>query len=644
MEILNFKANSENFTLQLDDYIEPIDIPIKCPTITCIEGSGGYGVVLGIRGFDGAGYVSYVIKLIREKSTNPKDDGWGTEAKIYNILKNKPHMSDGTINFITSGIVKPKPAFEKLLNLLDLLYPKEKPRKSAYDKEGCFSFLVLEAGEYSLEDVIKYKSTKSPDKILWAAHEILFVTLCICDAMKNLKSLKIAHHDLKPANIIITKEGIKLGDFGVSIVFDGEIAKNYDRGTEGYIASELRSEEQKNRDTTYNPLLSDTYSVGVLIGELISGSTVDSTIDKFNVDWVTRMLKVNPRGRASLDAITTAIGKILYKKRSQKKNFEEAVKSCKASGLFSNDVRTFKLKLRADSRDPFACYALGKQEEHEERHIQALKFYFPAARLGLSSAINEINWIFAQKNEVHLSGLPSEKKLSETAAGIVYHENLDTAVAYNSIGQEYSMIGVFDKAIEFYEKALKISEVVLGKNHPYNAQLYRNIGNIYRSRKDNNKAEKCYSASDTIYHYLLGIKDNNKKNYKLDKSGYIQTPDQDVFSDKMIQIEAVAARMSEETHAGDDDDDVIVERSDKKSSIGSNFARFSELNNNLATKTDSIKKACLMLNIAVEKYNAKSTKKIIPDVAHVEKLVAEFIARAEDTEKVLLSVVKSLSN
>jgi NIMA (never in mitosis gene a)-related kinase len=38
----------------------------------------------------------------------------------------------------------------------------------------------------------------------------------ICSALAYLESKKIIHHDLKPANIFIYGDQIKIGDFGLS--------------------------------------------------------------------------------------------------------------------------------------------------------------------------------------------------------------------------------------------------------------------------------------------------------------------------------------------------------------------------------------------------------------------------------------------
>ena len=48
----------------------------------------------------------------------------------------------------------------------------------------------------------------------------------------------------------------------------------------------------------------------------------------------------------------------------------------------------------------------------------------------------------------------------------------DMATSYNNIGNAYCNRGDYDKALEFYQKALKIRFQVLGENHPDVAYSY----------------------------------------------------------------------------------------------------------------------------------------------------------------------------
>ena len=51
----------------------------------------------------------------------------------------------------------------------------------------------------------------------------------------------------------------------------------------------------------------------------------------------------------------------------------------------------------------------------------------------------------------------------------------DTAYSYNNIGSVYDNIGDYNKALEYYYKALKICEKILGKDHPNTKVVSENI-------------------------------------------------------------------------------------------------------------------------------------------------------------------------
>ncbi|MDR2637836.1 MAG: tetratricopeptide repeat protein, partial [Zoogloeaceae bacterium] len=53
------------------------------------------------------------------------------------------------------------------------------------------------------------------------------------------------------------------------------------------------------------------------------------------------------------------------------------------------------------------------------------------------------------------------------------------ATTYSDLGLASYKQGDYSKALEWYRKALDISEKVLGKEHPDMAVIYYNIGSVY---------------------------------------------------------------------------------------------------------------------------------------------------------------------
>ncbi len=83
-------------------------------------------------------------------------------------------------------------------------------------------------------------------------------------------------------------------------------------------------------------------------------------------------------------------------------------------------------------------------------------------------------------------------------------DNKEKSILYNNLAGLYRSQGDYQKAEEFYLKALKIREEVLGTNHPDTATTYNNLALLYRSQGDYQKAEEFYLKALKITEEILG--------------------------------------------------------------------------------------------------------------------------------------------
>ncbi len=106
---------------------------------------------------------------------------------------------------------------------------------------------------------------KTLDETELGDDEKLSVFCDIAEGLAHIHSRGIMHLDLKPANIFVTDNGAKIGDFGLaSALSEGMEAAS---GTAAYIAPELLK--------GYPPdMRADLYSLGVIAAELFSGENL----------------------------------------------------------------------------------------------------------------------------------------------------------------------------------------------------------------------------------------------------------------------------------------------------------------------------------------------------------------------------------
>ena len=186
------------------------------------------------------------------------------------------------------------------------------------DKEGNI-YLIMEYAEgKNLEDFIKnVNGLVVEDRICPLFEPIL-------DAVGYAHKKKILHCDIKPANVVITTEGVpKILDFGIAKIIknQGEEEKdNLIMGTPSYMSPEqVKGEHLDER--------SDIYSLGVLLHHMLTGNppydTTTLTEQQINTKVVEEPL---PRMRTFYKYVSDKVQKIVDKATA--KNPDDRYKSC----------------------------------------------------------------------------------------------------------------------------------------------------------------------------------------------------------------------------------------------------------------------------------------------------------------------------
>jgi tetratricopeptide (TPR) repeat protein len=80
----------------------------------------------------------------------------------------------------------------------------------------------------------------------------------------------------------------------------------------------------------------------------------------------------------------------------------------------------------------------------------------------------------------------------------------DVAASYTNIGNVYDSQGQYERALEYYQKGLEINIKVSGQDHPDVAASIKNIGIVYHNKGDRAAATEMYTKAYHIFLKVLG--------------------------------------------------------------------------------------------------------------------------------------------
>ena len=137
--------------------------------------------------------------------------------------------------------------------------------------------------------------------------------------------------------------------------------------------------------------------------------------------------------------------------------------------------------------------------------IKAIGYLKDAIRLDpeYGEAYNNIGLAYDRKGEYDRA-IEYYQKALKIDIKKLGQEHPDTAIDYNNIGSAYDSKGEYDRAIGHYQKALKIDIKKLGPEHPSVAIRYNNIGSAYDSKGEYDRAIEYYQKALKIGIKKLG--------------------------------------------------------------------------------------------------------------------------------------------
>jgi tetratricopeptide (TPR) repeat protein len=117
--------------------------------------------------------------------------------------------------------------------------------------------------------------------------------------------------------------------------------------------------------------------------------------------------------------------------------------------------------------------------------IKAIGYLKDAIRLDpdYGSAYNNIGLAYDSKGEYDRA-IGYYQKALKIGLEKLGPEHPNVAIRYNNIGSAYKHKGEYDRAIEYYQKALKIGIKRLGKNHPHTKIFQQNVNSVKQTGRN----------------------------------------------------------------------------------------------------------------------------------------------------------------
>ncbi|EAY17684.1 AGC family protein kinase [Trichomonas vaginalis G3] len=205
-------------------------------------------------------------------------------------------------NFVCKIISKKTQYENEVLALTTLDHPNIVRLYSHFEENGKY-YMILEYCEGGTpESLIKNKVRPIQNKIVNITKQLVRV-------FKYIHSKRIAHHDIKPSNILFDKYGrIKIADFGLSGYYSTN-ESHYNVGSYGYLAPEQRTSH------AFDPFLADIWSLGVTIYYMTCGLNpfikqknsykyiIPMFVERSLAEVISGTLEEDPLKRLSLDKI-----------------------------------------------------------------------------------------------------------------------------------------------------------------------------------------------------------------------------------------------------------------------------------------------------------------------------------------------------
>lgn len=223
-----------------------------------------------------------------------------------------------------------------------------------------------------------------------STRERLALLVKICDAVQHAHAKGVVHRDLKPGNILVTREGQpKILDFGVARATDSDIQTATIQTEIGQLVGTVpyMSPEQASGDSNEIDTRSDVYALGVVAYELLAGRLPYDIQRKMIHEAVRVIREDDPAPLSSIHRtlrgdVEVIIGKALAKEKDRR---------YQSAHDFGTDVQRFLRDEPIEARPPSAPYQLKKFARRHTAVVGGAAAVLVALVLGLAGTLWQAN-------------------------------------------------------------------------------------------------------------------------------------------------------------------------------------------------------------------------------------------------------------
>ena len=350
----------------------------------------------------------------------------------------------------------------------------------------------------------------------------------ICSAVHYAHQNLIVHRDIKPDNVIVTREGEpKLLDFGIAKLIDPTAAPNQTQTRNRLMTPDYASPEQVRGEAITTA--ADVYALGVLLFELLTGDLPYKLTTHDDLELAQAICTAEPRRPSAVRAELRGDLENIVLKALRK----EPARRYASAEQFSEDIRRYLEGYPVIAQADRWTYRATK---FVQRNTAAVAAAALAAVLIVGFSISTA--IQARRIAIERDTASLEREKSQQVAGflldlfrladptrtkggaITAREILDSgaqriegelsrqpeiqATMMNEIGLVYRSLGLYDPARAILEKSLATRRRVLGPQHTDVASSMLNLSQVLRDLGDYEAALKYAQDALAMRRRLLG--------------------------------------------------------------------------------------------------------------------------------------------